>query len=183
MTEVSMTKDRPFWSVPVRLDDVPPTGRRFDLRADEAVRAAVARAAGVPEVANLRAVLDVTLHGTDGLHVAGHVSAAVRQTCVVTLEPMTNSIEESIDLVFERGTPGVDSGPSESEDAARERPEPLVDGIVDLGAVAVEFLMLGIDPYPRKPGAVFRAPTSDDAGAGPFAGLAALRKKSGGTTG
>jgi uncharacterized metal-binding protein YceD (DUF177 family) len=177
-----MSKDRPLWSVPVRLDDVPPTGRRFDLRADEAIRAVVARAAGVPEIANLQAVLDVTRHGLDGLHVAGHVSATVRQTCVVTLEPMINSIEESIDLVFERGSPGAASG-SQSEDVARERPEPLVDGTVDLGAIAVEFLMLGIDPYPRKPGAVFRAPASDDAGAGPFAGLAALRKKSGGTTG
>ena len=36
-------------------------------------------------------------------------------------------------------------------------PEPLHDGAVDLGAVATEFLLLGIDPYPRKPDAVFEA--------------------------
>ena len=34
--------------------------------------------------------------------------------------------------------------------------------MVDLGAVATEFLLLGIDPYPRKPGAVFEAPPAGD---------------------
>ncbi|MND03201.1 hypothetical protein D3C83_229160 [compost metagenome] len=51
-------------------------------------------------------------------------------------------------------------------------------GTVDLGALAAEFLVLGIDPYPRKPGASFEAPaTADDPAAHPFATLAALKKK------
>ena len=57
-----------------------------------------------------------------------------------------------------------------------EPPEPLVGGTIDLGAVAVEFLMLGIDPYPRKEGAEFAAPSADLEGAHPFAALAALKK-------
>ena len=47
---------------------------------------------------------------------------------------------------------------------------------VDLGAVATEFLLLGIDPYPRKPGAVFDAPATGDPAGHPFAALAALKK-------
>jgi len=58
---------------------------------------------------------------------------------------------------------------------AVEPPETLVDGVVDLGVVATEFLMLAIDPYPRKPGAVFEPPQNPDAGSHPFAALAALR--------
>ena len=57
-----------------------------------------------------------------------------------------------------------------------EPPEPLVGGTVDLGAVAAEFLILGIDPYPRKDGAEFAAPRADLAGEHPFAALAALKK-------
>jgi hypothetical protein len=178
-----MIKDRPFWSVPVRLDEVPPTGRRFDLRADEAIRAAIARSAAIPEIASLQARFEVTRRGLDGLHVVGQVSAAVRQTCVVTLEPVANSIEESVDLLFKSPMPRAEPDFDEPEDAAGERPEFLIDGTVNLGAIAVEFLMLGIDPYPRKPDAIFRPPISDDSGAGPFAGLAALKKKPGGTTG
>ena len=48
--------------------------------------------------------------------------------------------------------------------------------MVDLGAVATEFLLLGIDPYPRKPGAVFDAPPAGDPSSHPFAALAALKK-------
>jgi hypothetical protein len=57
-----------------------------------------------------------------------------------------------------------------------EPPEELIDGSVDLGAIATEFLILGIDPYPRKPGAVFTQESKGDAGARPFAALGALMK-------
>jgi hypothetical protein len=48
--------------------------------------------------------------------------------------------------------------------------------VVDLGAIASEFLILGIDPYPRKPGVVFEPNLEREAGASPFAALAALKK-------
>jgi hypothetical protein len=54
-------------------------------------------------------------------------------------------------------------------------PEPLVGGKVDLGAIATEFLILGLDPYPRKPGAVFDPPPEDRASDSPFAALAKLK--------
>ena len=53
----------------------------------------------------------------------------------------------------------------------------LRDGVIDLGAVATEFLILGIDPYPRKPGVQFEAPTAAEPGGHPFAALAALTKQ------
>ena len=57
---------------------------------------------------------------------------------------------------------------------------PLIGGAVDLGALAVEFLMLGLDPYPRKPGAVFEEPPQDrKAEAGAFAALAKLKGQDG----
>ena len=43
--------------------------------------------------------------------------------------------------------------------------------------MATEFLLLGIDPYPRKADAVFDAPkgATEDPGANPFAVLAKLK--------
>ncbi len=58
-------------------------------------------------------------------------------------------------------------------------PEPLIGGGVDLGALATEFLILGLDPYPRKPGAVFEAPQDVKPDPGPFAALAGLKEKHG----
>jgi hypothetical protein len=55
-----------------------------------------------------------------------------------------------------------------------------LDGKLDLGAIATEFLLLAIDPYPRKPGAEFAPVKADDASAKPFAALEALKKRPGG---
>jgi uncharacterized metal-binding protein YceD (DUF177 family) len=169
-----MTASQRPWSVPVRLDEIPETGLRLDLEADAAARAAVAAAAGVNEVARLHAGFDLARHGRHGLRVVGAVSATVRQTCVVTLDPVENEIDEAIDLMFAASAAATGDEANLGVDAA-EPPEALIDGTVDLGAVATEFVILGIDPYPRKAGAVFEPPPGADAGSHPFAALAALR--------
>jgi len=67
------------------------------------------------------------------------------------------------------------------QEAGDEEPaEPLIEGKVDLGAIATEFLLLGIDPYPRKAGAEFAAVKTADDSARPFAALEALKKRLGG---
>jgi uncharacterized metal-binding protein YceD (DUF177 family) len=154
------------WSIPVTLHEVPATGCRFELRADEATRAAIAKSADLRALPRLEATFDVSRRDSEGLHVVGRVSATVGQVCVVTLDPIENEIEEMVDLIF---VPGA--APA-ADDAA---PEPLLDDTVDLGAVATEFLILGIDPYPRKPDAVFQAPPMEDQAERPFAALAKLR--------
>jgi uncharacterized metal-binding protein YceD (DUF177 family) len=167
----------PAWSVPVTAADVPETGRRLDLVADEPIRQAIVTTAGLAALPRLEAEFDLTRHGADGLHVAGRVAATVVQHCVVTLEPIESEIDETVDLVFvPQPEPAAEAAGQQSPDAA-EPPESLRDGAVDLGAIATEFLLLGIDPYPRKPGAVFDAPVAeDDPSSHPFAALAALKK-------
>jgi hypothetical protein len=105
------------------------------------------------------------------------VSARVGQTCVVTLDPIENDICEAVDLLFEPAEGGLPRGPH--GEAEREPPEPLREGRIDLGEVATEFLLLGVDPYPRKPGAEFASPASVGAEEGPFAALAALKTERG----
>jgi len=187
-TPRSAAKDRSApapWHVPVAREDVAETGQHFDLMADREIRAAVASLVGLRDLPRLEARFHVTRAGDGGLHVCGHVSATVGQNCVVTLEPLTNEVEEDVDLVFAPPPPEperVEADEADSEDAAPRRtrnwnePEPLLGGVVDLGALATEFLILGLDPYPRKPGAVFEAPQDVKPEAGPFAALAKLAK-------
>jgi hypothetical protein len=114
--------------------------------------------------------------------VAGRVSATVGQICVVTLDPIENEIEETVDLIFVPGAApaaGDAAGREALDVATNEVPEPLVDDTVDLGAIATEFLILGVDLYPRKPEAVFQAPPIEDKTEHPFAALATLRKGQG----
>ncbi len=165
------------WQVPVAVDDIPETGQHFDLVAEAAVREAVARLVGLRDLTRLEASFDVKRRGSGGLHVTGLVSATVGQNCVVTLEPLTNEIEEAVDLVFlPQPAPAPEQAETEPHEAKWRDPEPLLGGIVDLGALAVEFLILGVDPYPRKADAVFEPPQNRTPEAGPFAALAKLSK-------
>jgi uncharacterized metal-binding protein YceD (DUF177 family) len=168
------------WYVPVTLEDVPETGRHFDLTAEAGVRAAIAAAAGLRDLPRLQASFDVTRRGVDGLRVSGSVSATVGQTCVVTLEPIVNEIDETVDLAFVPQQAPESSDDEDAKPKARDvkwdDPEPLVDETIDLGALATEFLIVGINPYPRKPDVVFESPQQDAPDPGPFAALAKLAK-------
>ena len=108
--------------------------------------------AGVRELPRLSAVFDLSRRGA-GVRVTGQVSARVGQTCVVTLEPIESDLEEQVDLHVQFGVHcGHRQTDTKDDD---DPPEPLVDGKLDLGAIATEFLLLGIDPYPRKAGVEF----------------------------
>lgn len=170
------------WRVPVAANDIPETGRHVDLVADPSTREAVARVAGVVAVERLEASFNLVPVAGEGVQVTGTVSGTVVQTCVVTLDPMTSAIEEAVDLTFM--PPGGELSPKLaaglSADDYADPPEMFQDGALDLGHIAIEFLMLGIDPYPRKPGATFEPPQDrPDAAEHPFAALAALKKESG----
>lgn len=168
------------WSLPVAVDDIPETGLHIEAEAPAEVRAQLVKLANLRDLSRLSAVFDLSRRG-GGVHVAGQVKARVGQTCVVTLEPLENDLDEAINLRF---VPPLDA--TAKDDGADHKasdegpPEPLIEGKVDLGAIATEFLLLGIDPYPRKAGAEFAAVKTADDSARPFAALEALKKRLGG---
>ena len=172
--------ERP-WSVPLPVSDVLEAGRRAEIEADAPVRAAIAALAGVRDLPRLQASFDVTRDGRGGLRVTGRVCATVGQICVVTLEPMQTEIDEPVDLIFTPpgGPSALDlaSAGAAQVEVSEDTPEPLVGGAVDLGALATEFLILALDPYPRKPGAAFAPPAARDEGSHPFAALQALKQR------
>jgi uncharacterized metal-binding protein YceD (DUF177 family) len=176
--QFSKTASKLPWSMPVALAEIPEKGSHFDLVADETTRAEVAKVAGLRALSRLQARFDLARQGTDALRVNGEVSATVGQNCVVTLDPMDNEVKEKVDLVFAppswhlAGEEGLD----EADLIDPGEPEPLTGDTIDLGALATEFLILGIDPYPRKPDAAFEPPAVEDDSPQPFAALAALKK-------
>ena len=180
-----MTDPGSVWSNPISIEDVPERGMHVDLVADEAARAEIAKIAGLRDLPRLTASFDITREGTDALRIAGEVSATVGQNCVVTLEPIENEIREGIDLLFASRAKGsiADSG---GKDYARfqrsgfDRSRYARASSIS-APIATEFLLLGIDPYPRKEGAVFDAPKApEDPSKHPFAALEALKKARGG---
>ena len=136
---------------------------------------------GLREVLLVQASLDVTPERGGRFHVVGRVRARIGQTCVVTLEEIENDIDEPVDLVFvpPEQMPEMAALIDEAEDSDEEvpdPPEPIENGLIDLGRVATDALFLAVDPYPRKPGAVFEPVVETaDPEDHPFAALKALK--------
>jgi hypothetical protein len=169
------------WRVPVAVVQIPETGLHRDIEADEAARAAIAEVGGLREILTANASLNVTPMREGRFHVEGRVRARVGQTCVVTLDPIESDIDEPIDLIFappEQIPEMADlvEEAAESDVEIPDPPEPIEHGIIDLGRIATDALFLAVDPYPRKPDAVFEPPVvPEDPEDHPFAALKALR--------
>jgi uncharacterized metal-binding protein YceD (DUF177 family) len=179
----SMTDRADPWSVPVIVAQIPDTGLHREIEADRATRDAMAAVAGLREILSASASLDLTLEKAGRVHVAGRVRARVGQTCVVSLDPIENDIDEAIDLIFAppeqiRELAELVDEAAESDTEIPDPPEPIVNGVIDLGRLATDALFLGIDPYPRRPDAVFEpmieSPDPEDH---PFAALKALQPR------
>ena len=180
----SMTDHADPWSVPVIVAQIPDTGLHREIEADPVARDAMADIAGLREILSASASLDLTPEKGGRVHVTGRVRARIGQTCVVSLDPIENAIDEAIDLIFAppEQIPEladlVDEA-AESDTEIPDPPEPIVNGVIDLGRLATDALFLAIDPYPRKPDAVFEAPQDVKPDPGPFAALAGLKEKHG----
>lgn len=173
-------KNSRSWSYRIAVADLSPDGIELTLAPNKEIRAELARQAGVLAVPELVAKLKVSPDGRGGAEVTGRLEAAVRQTCVVSLDPFDNKVSEPIDVRF---APASAARPGGTIDVGLENPpDPLVDGTIDLAAVVAESLTLAIDPYPRKPGAVFKPPKlGRDRGESPFAALKKLKPRRGKT--
>ncbi len=169
--------DHPPWSHRIALAGVPDEGLHVAIEADAEVRAILARTANLRELPRLEASFDLRRKGAGVLHVTGEVVADIGQNCVVTLDPVEQSLHEPVDVTFSPGaadTLGDGDGEATFTMTDTDAPEPLADGNVDLGVIATEYFLLGIDPYPRKEGAVFESTVAKDPRESPFAALAEL---------
>ncbi|GBU17158.1 MULTISPECIES: DUF177 domain-containing protein [Methylobacterium] len=109
---------------------------------------------------------------TTRLVVTGTVEARITQTCSVTLEPFETEVSEPVEVAF-TDTDRLAGTDAEDEDV----PDPIVGGRIDLGALTAEFLALGLDPYPRKPGVAFEP--HEEAAEKPLAALHRLKGREG----
>ena len=82
------------WRVPVVVAQIPDTGLHRAFEASDATRAAMADLADLREVTSASASFDLTLKSGGRVHVTGEVRARIGQTCVVTLDPIENEINE-----------------------------------------------------------------------------------------
>ena len=176
-----MTEAMPFSRV-VRVDALPREGQIVTIEATPAEREALGSFYKLPAIAALTATLHLEPWGRGGARVTGAVHGELTQVCIVSLEPFPATVDEDVDVRFAPQPSADPKSPAAKETqtfslADEDEPDPVIDGKIDLGALTAEFFALGLDPYPRKPGAVLdEEPTNSEPTDSPFAALAQLDK-------
>jgi hypothetical protein len=154
-------------SRPTSVADVIPEGTEATVVTTPEEREALAAEFKLPAIHALTG--SFRLSGTrNRVHVSGRIKATITQICVVTLDPFDSDIQEDVEVDF--AAPGVAAA-----DQDRDPPDEIIDGTVDLGTLTAEFLALGLDPHPRKPGVDFTFEAGDDTPQSPFAALGKLK--------
>lgn len=155
--------------------DVSSEGKDVSIEAGDDEREALARDLKILDVRDLKADFRLRRLPGGAINVRGEVRGRPVQTCVVTLDPVEESVVEAVDVTLV---------PAERHARSRERevivdpegedgPEVYANGLIDLGAIAAEHLALGLDPYPRKGDARFET-HEEDRDPSPFAPLSSI---------
>lgn len=172
-------------SHPIRVEAIRPRGTEVVVRAEAAQLPAIATLLGLVSIEMLEARYTLSRNG-DRVKLAGRIAARLHQACIVTLDPFPVQLDLPIQLDFtpeeeaaafarrnDRDDAEIDIEVMLNED---DPPEPIIDGVIELGGIMLEFLALALDPYPRKPGVSFESSVGDTGTESPFAALAKLKR-------
>src|SRR5258708_14117186 len=173
----------------VDLDRMGAGGTALEIVASEGERLALTRRCGFLGLSVFSGRVSGDRRPGGQVVVEGRLRGKIVQACILTLDPVTQELDEAFRIVFKQGL-AEDRDPESGEalvSAQVDAPEPLPGNLLDIGEIVAEQLSLAADPYPRRPGVkledVLPKPRhSGRAGRNeqrrqPFAGLAALRDK------
>ena len=190
-------KDPLEFSRPVTPQSIGELGRSMVIEATREECARLALRLALNGLGALSADLSMTPRKSGRIiHLEGSFRADVTQTCVVTLEALSSTVEGTLNLLYdstlEDTGEAIESFDIDGDDNAEVPLEPLQDGLIDIGEAVSEQLALEIDPFPRKPGVSFEKYSTEmktgkspsgktEKGGGPksspFAELAGLKEK------
>ena len=159
---------------------IPSRGLDVKVEASLEERARIAGAFELPAIHCLAGSYRL-VPSAGGVRLKGEVSARLQRICVVSLEPFESELGEPVDLVFAEGPAQARAAAAHGREITvsledEDPPEPILDGKIDLGAVTLEFLALGLEPYPRKPGVELPPENAEDRKQrSPFEALASRR--------
>jgi len=172
---------KPELSRPIRVNDIGKAGLEFTIEADEGERAAVAERLDVVRVEALKAEITVKRWRRTGARLTSEVTGSMTRRCVVTLDDFEVPIAERFEVRYADPSDEIAMGETEGElfldPDSDEPPEILEGGAFDAGEAVVQQLVLGLDPYPRKPGVEFAEIHDEPQKTSPFAILSGLKGK------
>ena len=125
---------------------------------------------GYMKLDQLQADLELTRVAPETWDVTGRVQARLVQPCIVTGDPVPESVDFEVEDRYVR--------PAQEDDeviVGLEDSEPLVNGCIDLGELVAQSLALAVNAWPRTEGAPDEFKVGDTESPHPFAGLGSLK--------
>ena len=172
-----MTDTHPF-AKHIALSAISPAGSEREIASTESERADIVADFGLVELRSFVGRLDLKRSG-DLVTIHGRITAEAVQSCVVSLAPVVQRIDESFIRRLTRGAAAEPSTIEETIEIGEDDPPDVFTGdSIDVGLVLLEEFALALDPYPRAPGVEFTVPdeVAADGPASPFAVLKSLGK-------
>lgn len=181
------------WPYLVEVEEIQ-SGTTLKISPDEEQREALVRRLGVLDLTDLSASITLDFEG-GVVHASGQVRAEVTQECVVSMEPVKTTVEDEFEAWFADPGQAVSLAKARHEKLygkggaevpileEQDDPEPIVDGMIDLGELATQFLSLAIPPYPHAEGVEYEVGDDDPAAQpsgirkNPFAALKDWKEK------
>ncbi len=173
----------------VDLEKLGNSGTALEITTTEGERAALAKRFGFLSLPAFSARVAVDRRPGGQIVVEGRLKGRIVQACILSLDPVTQELDDAFRLVFaENVTEERDPESGEALlNSQGDAPEPLTGNMLDVGEIVAEQLSLTADPYPRRPGIKLEDVLPKLKGGArraapeqrrhPFAGLAALKDK------
>lgn len=151
------------FSRPIQVTSLEAGDNRFRIAPDGDEQAALARRFDLNELVRFSAeFLLKPVAGNVQVRVEGRIEAEVEQPCVVTLEPVRDSISHRFHCTFSTEAAAEEQAELDVGWDEDDPDEPIIDGIIDIGEVAAERLGLEINPFPRAAHAEFNGYASSE---------------------
>ncbi|MGQ0526640.1 MAG: YceD family protein [Alphaproteobacteria bacterium] len=154
------------WAVLIEAQTITSAGAKMKIEADEEARKALTKRLGLTSLDSLSVDFKIRRDtGSGSVHVRGKFTAEVTQACVITGEPVKDTVKEDFEAWFADKTQALSFARARHDKIKKtggaemplldenEDPEAMIDGKVDVGELAVQYLSLAINPYPHCEGA------------------------------
>ena len=157
------------WSHFYDVDDLESKPEKLTIEASEEECQDIARRFQIVAVKSAQAQLTLKrTHGGRVIYVSGRFTAQIVQECVVSGEPVETVLTDQVEGWFADKDPTVSftaakrerdadkSGNREIEIMSEEDdPEPIINGVIDLGELVTQHISLALPPFPQKEGVFY----------------------------
>ncbi len=163
------------WSFLVRAEDISAQGKIVQLEPNQTEKKALAKRLGIVALDDLKVKVKLSRENAHIVHVEGHLDARVTQKCVVSLEPIETDISEDFEAWFADESRAVNFKKAQHEAQNKKElmelpmleeaddPEPMENGMIELGDLSAQYLSLSIPAYPQKEGVAYQNPEPEEA--------------------